>query len=561
MGADLVKTFPQAKRVIQELDKVLQAFPEPPQWSLLEELTHAGSPETVRQPEFSQPLVTALQLALLEVLSDWGICPTAVVGHLSGEIAAAAAAGLITRVGAIKTAYYRGQAAKKVGTSIVPVGMLAVGVGPDVVEQYLRYDESNIQIACYNSPSSLTMSGTVVALEKLGSRLRDDGHFARLLLVDLAYHSSYMAQIGTVYEKMLLHDSMFDERDYSNVSEVRMFSSVTGQMIQPTQSLDATYWKSNMVSPVLFTQATSNLLRDTQFGADFLIELGPSNALSGPITQIKKSLTGSTAADIYYTSALKRGADSTIAMYNVAGQLFLAGGAVDLGRVNSIGQHNAKVIVDLPNYAWNHSTRYWHETQASKDWRFKKFINHDLLGSKMMGTAWQAPIFKKVLKVADLPWLRDHKLGSEVVFPAAGYVAMAAEAMYQTAMVTQWDEQEPSCYRFRLRDVKLLRAMVLEESTETRLTLALTPAKGGSTRSWYEYRVCSMQDGLIVDPVHSTGLVCIETDYQDTHGIAESVAPLKLATSTRMWYKALADLGYNFGPCFQKHLMVESTMG
>lgn len=135
---------------------------------------------------------------------------------------------------------------------------------------------------------------------------------------------------------------------------------------------------------------------------------------------------------------------------------------------------------------------------------------------------------------------------------------MAVEAIYQTAMITQWKKQAPSRYRFRLRDVRLLRALVLAENNETRVTLALTPVKGASTRSWYEYRMCSVQEGIDVDFVHSTGLVCVETDYQDTF---KAVAPLELATSARIWYKTLAEMGYNFGPSFQKHLMVESTMG
>jgi acyl transferase domain-containing protein len=49
--------------------------------------------DALRQPESPQPLVTALQLSILEVTKDWGIIPTSVVGHSSGEIAAAAAAG------------------------------------------------------------------------------------------------------------------------------------------------------------------------------------------------------------------------------------------------------------------------------------------------------------------------------------------------------------------------------------------------------------------------------------------------------------------------------------
>ncbi|KAH6612780.1 PKSKA1, partial [Chaetomium sp. MPI-SDFR-AT-0129] len=574
MGAELVSSFPRAKRTIEDLDEVLQALPEPPSWTLLEELTAVRTPEALRQPEFSQPLVTALQLAQLDVLNSWGIRPVAVVGHSSGEIAAAAAAGLMTYGDAIKTAYYRGKAAKlaKDATTAAkeaePVGMLAVGIGADAVEPFLRPDEGKVQIACYNSPSSLTMSGTASALGKLCGRLKEAGHFARMLLVDLAYHSDYMAEIGDVYEQLLLRDEDLFRNpnpDTTNTSPdttttgVRMFSSVTGGLLPPTDRPDAVYWKTNMVSPVKFDHAASALLRDADHGADFLIELGPSNALAGPVGQIKKTIGGST--DAPYTSVLKRGADSTLAMYDAAGRLFLAGGDVDLASVNEVSQRNAKVIVDLPGYAWDHSVRYWHETRASSDWRFKKFINHDLLGSKVPGTPWQTPLFKKVLRVADVPWLRDHKLGSDIVFPAAAYVAMAVEAAFQTAMVTQWSEQIPARHRFRLRDVKLLRALVLDEAVETRLTLSLNPIRGGLTRSWFEFQVCSQQDGLPVDPVHSTGRVCVETDYEDTPATADEVAPLQLATSAQIWYKALADLGYKFGPYFQKHKMVEATIG
>lgn len=138
---------------------------------------------------------------------------------------------------------------------------------------------------------------------------------------------------------------------------------------------------------------------------------------------------------------------------------------------------------------------------------------------------------------------------------------MAVEAVYQTEMSTKWDHQVPARYRFRLRDVQLLRALILEESGEQRLTLALTPVKGGSTGSWYEFRVCSVEEALSADPVHSTGLVCIETDYEATHAPPSTLEPLEFATPARVWYKALADLGYNFGPCFRKHLRVEASIG
>jgi acyl transferase domain-containing protein len=415
MGAELIQRFPLAKSTVEYLDGVLQSLPNPPQWYLLDELTSARSAEALRQPEFSQPLVTALQIALLRVLEDWGIQPESVVGHSSGEIAAAFAAGFISSSAAIKAAYYRGQSSK-MKPPTERVGMLAVGIDDKTLQKYLDTQEVKIQIACYNSPSSLTLSGTVSELEKMRDLLKDDGHFARMLLVDLAYHSDYMAEIGDIYEDMLREDGMFNEPHQSKSSKktkpVIMFSSVTGAVVDSNSQLDGLYWKQNMVSPVKFAPAMAELIK--QSNADFVIELGPSNALAGPITQIKKGL----GKDGQYVSALKRSDEPTLSMYEAAGRLFLAGDKqISLAKVNRISPQTAKVIVDLPNYVWNHSTRYWHETRASKDWRFKQFINHDLIGSKISATGWNAPIFKGTLKLANLPWLRDHKLGTDVVFP------------------------------------------------------------------------------------------------------------------------------------------------
>jgi acyl transferase domain-containing protein len=414
MGADLIRDFPLAKSTVEYLDSVLQSLSSPPEWSLLEELTAERSVEALRQPEFSQPLVTALQIALFGVLEEWGISPEAVVGHSSGEIAAAYAANLLSSSDAIKIAYYRGQSSKKTPSSD-PKGMLAVGIGEAALAEYLEQKETKIQIACYNSPSSLTLSGLTSELEELRERIKADGHFARLLLVDLAYHSSYMSELADVYERMLHEDGLFQKSltpRPKTSKRVAMFSSVTSAVVDPDTTLDAAYWKQNMVSPVRFAAATAELLK--QSNADFLIELGPANALAGPIAQIKKAL----GKEGQYASALKRNSDSTMPMYEAAARLFLAGDAqVSLAKVNGVNAQTSKVIVDLPNYVWNHSTRYWHETRASKEWRFKKFINHDLIGSKVSSVGWNAPIFRGNIKLANLPWLKDHRLGTDFVFP------------------------------------------------------------------------------------------------------------------------------------------------
>ena len=98
--------------------------------------------------------MTALQLAMLAVLKSWGVTAQAVVGHSSGEIAAACAAGYLDEANAIKAAFYRGQAAIASSETndgeAIGVGMLAAGLGPEEVKPYMAEVKTEVQIACYN---------------------------------------------------------------------------------------------------------------------------------------------------------------------------------------------------------------------------------------------------------------------------------------------------------------------------------------------------------------------------------------------------------------------------
>ncbi|GME30251.1 polyketide synthase 2 [Neofusicoccum parvum] len=553
MGKQLVETFPQAKLLIQRLDKALQTVPNPPKWSLLSELTEARSPQVLRQPEFSQPLVTALQLALVDVLRSWGVEPQSVVGHSSGEIAAACAAGYLSEESAIKAAFYRGQASLAGASfgSQPEVGMLAVGLGADAVAEYLVGVDDRVQIACFNSPNSVTLSGNAAALNETKDRLQNDGHFARMLQVNLAYHSRYMADIGQVYEGML-------ERDFaSNIiptGQPKMFSSVFGREMD--QAADVQYWKTNMVSPVLFDGALRQMISG-KGAANFLIEIGPSGALAGPVAQVKSATAG--GASIEYCTALSRGQEAVRAVFDVAGRLFVAGADVNLREVNGRSFLTPSVIVDLPNYSWNHSTKHWHESEASKDWRYRMFPHHDLIGTKVLGTTWHAPSWRKTLSLADLPWLKDHKVGSEILFPAAGFMAMAIEGVAQAthALAVLDGIPVPAAPCYRVRDSTFPKALVLDESRPSKLMLSLAkrPARDDP---WFQYKVFSFASDSWVE--HCRGLVRVE-ENRTKKASQNALRPLKHVTSGQLWYRALEAAGFQFGPCFQKHVETESVSG
>lgn len=543
MGKDLIESFPLARSIIERLDAALQSLTLPPKWSLLAELTEKRDSEALRLPEFSQPLVTALQIALLTVLRHWGISAPRVLGHSSGEIAAAVAAEIVTPEEAIKIAYFRGLAAK-VHAPETDLGMLAVGVSADAITPYLE-SEPNIQIACYNSPVSLTLSGQQVALKRVCDHLQADGHFARMLQVNLAYHSEHIRGIAEGYYGLLQEENLVPTGKRGS-NKVTMFSSVTGLPISgDDNTLGPEYWRQNMVSPVRFAQSLANMLSGKD-SSEFLIEIGPSGALAGPVAQVIQATPG--ARNAQYVSAVKRGPDTLLALYEVAGKLWANAGVVDLRKVNGYDQSN--LVVDLPNYQWNHSQRYWRESLSATEFLHRPFLSHDLLGSKILSVPWHNPTFYKVIELSDVPWLRDHMIGDQIIFPAAGYLAMAVEAIHQTEFMTRWKERGmPASFAYCLKDVQFLRSLVLEGDGRTKTSLALNPVHA-SPRRWYNFRVRSWMEGSWVD--HCSGLIRIDEEEFDITAPARALEPLEHPEPGDVGYKSANAGEFSFGPCFQR---------
>jgi len=137
--------------------------------------------------ELSQPCCSAIQIALIDLLAKWKVKPNGVVGHSSGEIAAAYACGAITANEAITIAYYRGQVVRGLGRTRLG-GMAAIGLGRDSIASFLQ---AGVSIGCENSPESVTLTGDKNVLEEVMENIRKSypETLVRALRVDCAYHS------------------------------------------------------------------------------------------------------------------------------------------------------------------------------------------------------------------------------------------------------------------------------------------------------------------------------------------------------------------------------------
>jgi acyl transferase domain-containing protein len=199
-----------------------------------EEIAKPEEHSRINEAALSQPATTALQIAFVILLEKYNIRPARVCGHSSGEIAAAFAAGYVDFHSCLAIAYYRGVAATELASidSFCSDGaMMAVGAEVSVLRPLLNSLTSGVaNIACYNSPRSLTVSGDAAAISELKQHLDKLGVFNRLLRVRTAYHSDHM---GLVVDRYLENLGKFITPITTSERKCTFHSSVTTSVEQP----------------------------------------------------------------------------------------------------------------------------------------------------------------------------------------------------------------------------------------------------------------------------------------------------------------------------------------
>ncbi|CAO2655100.1 Nn.00g101640.m01.CDS01 [Neocucurbitaria sp. VM-36] len=573
MGLSLMKTYPVFEASILRLDAHIASLKDGRTWTIHEILQERSEISRINEAEYSQPLVTAIQIALVDLLSTWGIVPKAVAGHSSGEIAASYAAGLSSDRSAIIAAYLRGKVVaqnRKVGA------MLAVGLSSTEAKQYLTKYADSVTIACYNSPESLTLSGDAEAIEALHKQIGAQ-KFARLLITGgNAYHSHHMRTIGNTYESLMAQAAMADWTDPSGFKftnktleprRAALFSSVYGVRIERS-TLGPEYWRKNLESPVLFDQAVTQLIAEVH--PSIMIEVGPHGALRGPIRQIlqKSELNGPT---VDYLSSMSRAGNNVVDALRLAGDLFCRGAPVDLARVNGKGTTSplkagyGKTLVDLPHYGWIYNNQpLLYENRYTREWRLRSHPRHDILGSRVPGGVRQRPLWRNVLRSKDVPWLADHKVGTETVFPSTAYLSMAIEAAIQYLEVDGKSLDQIESLQFE--DVALHNALVLSEAdngVETLFSLrraALNSTTASDTKFEFHLTSVTRFDGKDEFMEHCQGFLrarMIEQGSQsqdfDQSGLQNASQSEKFSkqVSSSRWYKQFARCGLLYGPIFQ----------
>ncbi|KFP86379.1 Phthioceranic/hydroxyphthioceranic acid synthase, partial [Acanthisitta chloris] len=472
------------------------------------------SPKDLLNPELSQPLLFALQVAVASLLKYWGVKPVAAVGHSVGEVAAAHIAGHLSLADAVKVIYHRSRLqAKTAGGRMLVVGNIPV---QEIAERLHPYS-GKVCIAAYNSPVSCTLSGNADSVEavqrELAQAFRERNIFLHVLNVPAAYHSPSMDMILGELEDNI-------EPLENQKGEIEVISTLTGVAASEKDFAQGKFWARHTREPVAFTQAIQSAARDRENVV--FVEISPHRALQ---RSIKETL--GTGAKVF--SSLQSDAEYQ-ALLTLVGNLF------ELG-YNPNWQHiyngYQSVPVAIPRYQFDRqklmSYLDIHQQANQRD----VSASHPLI----YGTSSDNTEFGCLLSQDTTPYLYEHKNNGVALVPGAFYVELGL------ASVMSSSRPKVPLSTCQL-SINFSAPCVLTQSFQV-LNIKLSPQKDVTT-----FEILSSSNA-----VYAAGQVTKEPETaveESTISFQDIYQRCRSVISREEVYAALSGVGFQYGSIFRQ---------
>ncbi|AJC65786.1 type I polyketide synthase [Dickeya zeae] len=290
-----------------------------------------GVSSPLYQTRFTQPALFVTEYALSRQLMDWGITPTACIGHSIGEYVAACLAGVFSLEDALMLVCRRGEL-----MNAMPVGsMLALGIPAVQAREYLG---TNISLAASNAPEFCVVAGPSDAIEHLAQQMRERDVETKALHTSHAFHSSMMDGCLSAYRQIV-------ERVMMQAPQIPFISCVTGDWITNEQATDPEYWVRQLRESVAFNEGIACLLNGNE---TILLEVGPGKALTG-LASLQPAMT-QVGNHVLSTQPDSRHRENDYRqLLTSLGQLWQWGCQPDW---RSLYRHQTRCRIPLPGYAF-----------------------------------------------------------------------------------------------------------------------------------------------------------------------------------------------------------------
>ena len=410
-GRALYEAHPVFRRAVDAIDEHWRGHAD----SSLREAAFEAPPAELNECRLAQPVTFMLQCALVDLFKTWGVYPDCVVGHSSGEVAAAYASGALSLAEATRLVYHRATLQQRTAGSgrMLPIGLDMAGVERLLHELEIPFYTENggappVEIACENAPASTVICGKEEALQPVLEELERRNLQHRLLPGNIAFHSAAMDQLETDAHEALsfLNDIAFD-------AAVPFVSSVTGEH---TERLDNAYWWTNIRRRVRFAAALETAVRD--FRPDVVLELAPHSALQSSIVQC---LEGNASRAVCIPT-LRRDTDVCLGFHEALGALFRAGVKLDFA---AQFPRPEPITHLLPGYPRDEQTIADEMSDDEMFLQAGEYAHGPLVGHRV---PCDHLLYEARLSERDFPWLAEHRVHHASIMPAAGYIELLLQA-------------------------------------------------------------------------------------------------------------------------------------
>ena len=451
MGRQLSEQEPVYRDMLAQISSMLKKYTG---WDLMDELSKDESASRIGQTDFDQPAIFALQMGLGELWRHWGVEPDTVVGHSIGEVAAACFSGVLTLEDAVRVVYHRSRILEKTAG----MGkMAAVGIPEADARKMIAPFEKRISLAAVNSASSVTLAGEAPAIREVMALFEKENIFCKMLRVNYPFHSAAVEPFKREMEESV-------QGIIPNPYRTPIVSTVSGK---PAKSGDygAAYWADNIRNAVRFQSAVDELIRSNH---GIFLELSPHPVLAMSIVQ---SLEAAGRRGEVLAS-LQRGTDDLKKMLSSLKAYYETGKTVQWENVLTEKGN----CVSLPSCPWHHE-RFWIDKTpvdqspstvavlAGPAYSTPSLLGYGIASSLKEKTYF----FESDIGLARYPWLADHRVRGKIIFPAAGYLEMAAAAIHQTF------PKAGMC----LEKIEIKEALFLEKDDQVKLQTAIFPLSTG----------------------------------------------------------------------------------
>ncbi len=489
-------------------------------FDLKEALYSDRSTELLADTAATQPAIFAVGYALAEMLRDWGLVPDAVIGHSVGELAAACVAGALSLT---ETAQFVVARAALMSELPRNGAMVSLDATADEAWHWLAGHEAEAAIAALNGPRSVVVSGCSTAIDAVVEQALVAGRRPVKLSVSHAFHSPLM-------------DPVLDRITASALAltwappEIPIASNLTGELFDVGHGIEPDYWSRHVREAVRFADGIRALVATR---CSVFVEVGPHPALSSAVTATLQEATTGTAKQSVapvYLPTLLRGQDDVASILNTMGELHVRGLGGDIGHLyRAPGYRRAT----LPLYPFRRN-RYWLKSDVGQ---LSSSLTRDVR-PVVDAAADAAPAIApfKIELAAVRPWA-DHRILGATLFPAAGYLEMAARS---------WQGDRADDWRpVMLCDVTFSRPLVLDHVTPRPIRMDFEPA-AESGRAHF---------AVVDENAEAAGVFC-SGELGDAEAppeveeLAAAFAALSTSTSVGAFYGELRQAGLVYGLSF-----------